>query len=100
MYIYKWESGLNASKGDNLIINETAKLTCNDFSYNGKNFSIKGIDKIRNESDLGGIKNCVEFATNNITKDRHNRAYIYLAATAGMRLLEYYLIFKYKILDT
>jgi hypothetical protein len=94
MYIYQWEAGLNASKGDNIIINETQKLTCNDFIHEGNNLTIKGIDKIRKESDLGGIKNCVEFATNNIKKDRHNRTYIYLAATAGMRLLEYYLIFK------
>ena len=89
MYIYKWVAGLNASKGDNLVVNEAHSNKCDDFILDGENKSIKGIDKIKSDNDSEGIKDCVKFAISKIPTDRHSRTYIYLAATAGMRILEY-----------
>lgn len=49
-----------------------------------------GIDKIKSKSELiSKFKACIEKADSEIPEDRKSRSYLFLAATAGMRLLEY-----------
>ena len=78
MYIYYWQSGLSAAKGDNLTVNQLSYCVTND----------KGIDKFTSKSDLIlSFNDCMQIASNIIPNDRKFRTYISLAATAGMRLL-------------
>lgn len=89
MFIYKWISGFSAAKGDSLIIDQEESCKTND----------KGIDKINDKQELiKSFKNCIQKAYEKVPNERKNRTHIFLAATAGMRLLEYdfvYLILKF-----
>jgi hypothetical protein len=52
-------------------------------------FKDNGIDKIRSKDELESkFSKCVQKASAQVPQNRKNRTYIFLAATAGMRLLE------------
>jgi Golgi nucleoside diphosphatase len=80
MYIYKWISGFSVDKGDPLVIDQVESCKTED----------QGIDKINDKQELiTSFKNCIQKAHEKVPHDRQKRTYIFLAATAGMRLLEY-----------
>jgi golgi apyrase len=79
MYVYKWQTGFSAAKGDELVLMEDNSCITDD----------NGIDKINNKDDLvTKFKKCISKAEERVPKERKSRTYIFLAATAGMRLLQ------------
>lgn len=79
MYIYYWQSGLSASRGDPITINQLEYCKTND----------KGIDKFTSYSDvILSFNDCMQLASRVIPSNRKFRTYLGLAATAGMRLLK------------
>ena len=53
------------------------------------NFLDKGIDKLDSKEEfIDKVSPCLKAMENEIPQDRMSRAYLFLAATAGMRLLE------------
>jgi Golgi nucleoside diphosphatase len=80
MYIYQWQAGYSAAKGDPLVVTQNTSCKTDD----------NGLDKIKSKQDLiNKYSNCIQIAQETIPNDRKNRTYLFLAATAGMRLLEY-----------
>jgi len=79
MYIYQWRSGFSAARGEHLVITELFSCKPSD----------NGIDKIKSKQELiEKYSPCVSKAHEKIPQDRKRRTYIFLAATAGMRLLD------------
>ena len=79
MYIYYWQSGLSASRGDEIKVNQLEYCKTND----------KGIDKFTSKSDVVlSFNDCMQLASRRVPQNRKFRTYISLAATAGMRLLK------------
>ncbi|CAF0751002.1 unnamed protein product [Brachionus calyciflorus] len=77
-YVYSWKSGLSAYKGDNIRVEELSECTKNP-----------GIDKLNSKNDvILYFYDCLQKSSKLIPNDRKDRAYIILAATAGMRLLD------------
>lgn len=79
MYIYQWTAGYSAAKGDPLRIVQNLSCNTND----------GGLNQIKNRQDLEKkFSTCISKAKDIIPVKRQSRAYIFLAATAGMRLLD------------
>jgi hypothetical protein len=101
MFIYEWKSGFSASSGEQVDVKEI--LFCKNegksvkFSFRFLKLSLKfililkkdnGLDKIESQNELiQKYSNCLNQAENIIPNERKSRTYIFLAATAGMRLL-------------
>ena len=79
MYIYEWKAGFSAAKGDPLVVTENHSCKTKD----------KGIDKVKSREEIAeNFGDCISQAKARVPDDRKSRCYIFLAATAGMRLLE------------
>ncbi|RMZ94922.1 ectonucleoside triphosphate diphosphohydrolase 1 isoform X1 [Brachionus plicatilis] len=76
-YIYSWQGGLSAYKGDDIRVKEL---------FNCKR--TPGINALRTKEDvILYFNDCLQEASKFIPNQRKNRTHIILAATAGMRLL-------------
>jgi hypothetical protein len=103
MYIYTWRAGLSAARGNNIRLSEyysslncTSKKTTIITPRTWSNFKRKflfqeiGIDKIGSlDQATLYFDPCLRLARKQIPDARKSRAFIALAATAGMRLLKY-----------
>lgn len=79
MYLYEWKANFSAAKGDDLKLVEKLKCKVND----------NGISTYKNDSEVKeNFSPCIQNAKSIIPNTRLSRTYIFLAATAGMRLLE------------
>ncbi|CAF0780681.1 unnamed protein product, partial [Brachionus calyciflorus] len=77
-YVYTWKSGMSAYRGDNVTVSELLDCSRN-----------LGIDKLTSKDNtILYFNDCLQNASKVIPHERKNRAYIILAATAGMRLLD------------
>ena len=82
MYLYGWKGDFSVARGDDLKMIEKKK--CKVFI---------DLDTVKNESEIAEqFDSCIEQAMEVIPADRVHRTYIFLAATAGMRLLELVII--------
>jgi hypothetical protein len=104
MYIYQWTAGFSAARGDPLVVIQNTSCKAEGKHFENLIFFIlaltlyceikiiktdTGLDKIKSQSELiKRYSKCIQLAEDTIPADRKKRAYIFLAATAGMRLLE------------
>lgn len=78
-FLYEWKADFSAAKGDHLVVYQKATCKSND----------DGIDKLKSKAEfIENISPCLETLQEEIPQDRMKRTYIFLAATAGMRLLD------------
>lgn len=80
MFIYEWESTYSPEEKERLVVNQIDHCITDD----------NGVDKIADIVELKQMfSKCITKAHKLIPSGRKNRTKISLAATAGMRLLEY-----------
>lgn len=78
-YLYEWKADFSVARGDDLVVIEKSNCKAKD----------KGIDKLTSKAEfIEKISPCINELQKLIPESRMKRAYIFLAATAGMRLLE------------